>query len=397
MPEAHTAVGGIVDADNHYYEPDDAFTRHIDRRFADTAVHIRRGDDGVGRPFIGSDPLYRLDRTPLDRIAKPGSYRKDKNARYEQWPDERVAGPGELPHLATRDARIEWMDAEGIDCCLLWPSLGLSVENQLRDDTANCVANLRAFNRWIDEDWGFAGEGRTFGVPWLTLVDLEAGIAELEYVLQHGARSIALLFAPVNGHALGDPYFDPFWARVAEAGVPVGFHAAESGYNQMFSVAFGENPRASASETSAFQRAAFREKGVMDALASLVLHNAFGRHPNLKAMSIENGSEWVPYLLRVMDNGQRAGARGNWLGGRVEDRASDVFREHVWVAPDDDDDIRGLIDAIGVERVLLGSDYPHPEGHEAPTHFFDEAGLTSDEIFQISRSNGQQVLGLTRV
>jgi hypothetical protein len=80
---AHTGVAGIVDAANHYYELDDAFTRYIDRRFADTAVHIRRGDDGVGRPFSGNDSLYRLDRTPLERVAKPGSYRKDKNARYE--------------------------------------------------------------------------------------------------------------------------------------------------------------------------------------------------------------------------------------------------------------------------------------------------------------------------
>ena len=70
MPEARTAVAGIVDADNHYYEPDDAFTRHIDRRFAETAVHIRRGDDGVGRPFMRScaaaydDPLHRRRDCP---------------------------------------------------------------------------------------------------------------------------------------------------------------------------------------------------------------------------------------------------------------------------------------------------------------------------------------------
>ena len=81
-------------------------------------------------------------------------------------------------------------------------------------------------------------------------------------------------------------------------------------------------------------------------------------------------------------------------GGRVDDLPSDIFREHVWVAPDDDDDVRGLIDAIGVERVLLGSDYPHPEGHESPAHFFDDAGLSPAEVERISYTNGREALGL---
>jgi predicted TIM-barrel fold metal-dependent hydrolase len=386
--------GSIVDADNHYFEPDDAFTRYIEPAFADRVVHIVRDDEGWGRPYLGDDPLYYLARTPVDRMGKPGSWRRDKDGRYQPLPEDDLLTPGQVPHFVRRETRVEWMDDAGVQACLLWPSLGLGVENQLRDDTATCVANLRAFNRWLDDEWGFAYDDRVFGVPWLTLVDLEAALSELEYALEHGARAVALLFAPVHGRSLGDPYFDPFWARCAEAGIPVGFHGAESGYNQLFSVQWGEPARPAAHQQSPFQRAAFFERAIMDTLASLVLHNVFGRHPDLKVMSIENGSAWVPYLLRVMDKSVRSGMYGEWLGGKVEERPSDVVRQHIWIAPNDDDDIRGLVDLIGATQVLLGSDYPHPEGHEAPAHFLDGASLSVQEVDRIARVNGAELLGL---
>jgi len=388
------ATDGIVDADNHYFEPDDAFTRHLDPRFADRALHIRRGGDDDGRPYIGDEPLYYLARTPVDRMGRPGAWRHDKDGRYQPLPEDELLSPGEVPHFARREARLAWMAKAGVQACLLWPSLALGVEVQLRDDPATCVANLHAFNRWLEDDWGFAYEEQIFGAPWLTLVDREAAVAELDSLLARGARAIAVLFGPVGGRSPGDPYFDPIWARCAEAGVPVAFHGAESGYNQLYSVAWGERARPPAHAQSPFQRAAFFERAIMDTLAAFVLHNVFGRHPGLQVMSIENSSAWVPYLLRVIDKGVRTGMYGDWLGGRVEDLPSDVFRHHISVAPNDDDDIRGLVDLIGADRVLLGSDYPHPEGHDEPAHFLDGAGLTDGEVELISRTNTATLLHL---
>ena len=152
-------------------------------------------------------------------------------------------------------------------------------------------------------------------------------------------------------------------------------------------------PRPPAHAQSAFQRAMFYgERPIMDTLASLILHNLFGRFPGLQAMSIENGSAWVSYLLRVMDHGATTGARGQWLGGRLEDRPSEVFRRHVSVAPFDDDDIRGLVDLLGPERVLLGSDYPHPEGYPEPRDFLAGAGLSPDERALVERRNAATLL-----
>jgi len=385
----------IVDADNHYYEPDDCFSRHIEPRFRDRCVRIVRDGGGPGRPHLGEAPMYFLVSNPADLVGRPGAVVARKDERYEPLPPDQLIRAREVAELMDRSARLDWMDARGIDAVLLFPSLALTVEHQLRDDTRVCVANLRAFNRWLDEDWGFSYRDRIVAVPFLTLVDLGSALSELEWVLDHGARAVHLLFAPVQGRSIADPYFDPFWARLSEAGIPVCFHGCDAGYSELFSVQFGEPPRPPAHAQSAFQRAFFYgERPIMDTLGCLVLHNLFGRFPTLQVMSIENGSAWVPYLLRVMDKAAKTGAQGRWLGGPVTERPSEIFKRHVSVAPFDDDDARALIDLIGADRVLLGSDYPHPEGYPEPREFFSGVPLSDDERRRIERANTARLLGL---
>lgn len=389
------ATPRIVDADNHYYEPDDCFSRHIDPRFRDRCVHIVRSGEGPGRPYLGDTPMYFLVSNPADLVGRPGSVVARKDERYEPLPPDQLMRPRQVAELMGRDARLAWMDEHGIDAVLLFPGLALTVEHQLRDDIEVCVANLRSFNRWLDEEWGFSYRDRILAVPFLSLVDLDAAVSELEWALGRGARAVHLLFVPVGGRSIADPYFDPFWARLAEAGVPVCFHGCDSGYSELFSVHWGEDPRPPAHAQSPFQRAFFYgERPIMDTLGSLVLHNLFGRFPRLQAMSIENGSAWVPYLLRVMDKAVKTGARGRWLGGPVTERPSEVFSRHVSVAPFDDDDVRSLIELIGADRVLLGSDYPHPEGYPEPRDFFAGVPLSDDERASIERANAARLLGL---
>ncbi len=389
----------IADADNHYYEPDDAWTRHLDPAFRDRALHIVRtpGADGssVGRPYFGDEPLYYLDRTPLDLVGRPGAVVANKDGRYAPLAEEDLVRPGTVPWYIERDARLKWMDEQEIEAVLLWPSLGLTVEHQMRADPPACGANLHAFNRWLDEDWGYDYRQRIFGVPWLSLVDLPGALAELEDVIARGARVVALLFGPVQGRSPADPYFDPFWARVAEAGIVVGFHGAESGYNELLSVHWGEQPRPPARAQSPFQRACFfGERPIVDTLAALVLHNLFGRFPALQVLSVENGAWWVPSLVRAIDRGAQSGAYGDWLGGRFDERPSDVLRRHVSFAPNDDDDIRGLADLVGADRLVLGSDYPHPEGVARPANFLDRADLEPGEVAMIGHDNLARLIGL---
>ena len=286
------------------------------------------------------------------------------------------------------------MDRQGVEQAILLPSLGVCVEHFM-ETPDQTFANLRAFNRWLDDDWGFASENRIFGVPMLSLRDVDAAVDELTYVLDRGARVVHLRPGPVDGRSLADPVFDRFWGLVDESRTTVAFHISESGYNQLYSTAWGEQANPSSHHQSAFQWTFFYgDRPIMETIGALVLHNLFGRFPNVQVLSVENGSLWVPYLLKAMDKMKGMGRNGPWLGGPVEGRPSEIFKRHVTVSPYHEEDVGSLVELIGVDRVAFGSDFPHPEGLAVPSDFLGTIDqLSSEEIRKIMRDNGRALVG----
>ena len=76
------------------------------------------------------------------------------------------------------------------------PSFGVAFEDDIHDDREALLANMRAFNRYIEDDWGYAYQNRIFALPLITLVDREWAIAELERVAALGARGFILRPGP---------------------------------------------------------------------------------------------------------------------------------------------------------------------------------------------------------
>jgi predicted TIM-barrel fold metal-dependent hydrolase len=322
-------------------------------------------------------------------MPKPGSLREMLRAMSSgQYRESNVVEPIQ-PEYVARDARLAVMDRQGIERALLFPTLGVCVEHFLKDDVDQLYANFHAFNRWLDDDWGFGREGRIYAPPMLSLRDLDRAVTELDWVLAAGARVVVLRAGPAYGRSPADPYFDPFWARIDEAGVLVAFHIGEAGYNEMMAPFWGEQPNPSSHRQSAFQWTCFYgDRPIMETFAALVLHNLFGRFPNIRCLSVENGSLWVPYLLKLMNKMNGMGRNGPWLGGRVTERPSDVFKRHILVSPYHEEDIVGLTGTIGVSQVVFGSDYPHPEGLAEPSDFADAiAPLGPAAVRQIMRDN----------
>jgi len=126
----------------------------------------------------------------------------------------------------------------------------------------------------------------------------------------------------------------------------------------------------------------------MDTLSALILHNLFGRFPNVRCLSVENGSLFVPYLLAAMDKMNGMGRNGPWIGGRINDRPSEIFKQHVFVSPYHEENIVALAGMIGDTQVLFGSDFPHPEGLAEPRDFAEPlAPLGDDAVRRIMRDN----------
>jgi predicted TIM-barrel fold metal-dependent hydrolase len=388
----------VIDADNHYYEPRDAFTRYIDPKHRDLAIHVVTDDQGEEQILVGDKPYTFTSPSYFSRAGKPGSLR-ERMRLIKAGGVIQDAASLEIPlppEFTNRDARLAVMDDQDIEASIMLPTLGVCVEHFMRDDPVQMYANLTAFNRWLDETWGFNHANRIFAPPLLDLLDLELAIAQLDDVIERGARVVHLRPAPVDGRSPADPYYDAWWARVAEAGVVVAFHISECGYNELVSQAWGEKPNPPVRQMSAWQwTCSYGDRPIMDTMAALVLHNLFGRFPTLKVASIEHGSLWVSYLLKAMDKYRGMGRHGEWLGGPVTDRPSRIFKEHVYVSPYHEENLLELVDLIGADRVLFGSDYPHTEGLAHPLDYADRLeGMDPVAVRQIMRDNTGELLGI---
>ncbi|HEY2563762.1 MAG TPA: amidohydrolase family protein, partial [Acidimicrobiales bacterium] len=127
----------------------------------------------------------------------------------------------------------------------------------------------------------------------------------------------------------------------------------------------------------------------MDTLMSLILGNFFGRFPNIKVASIEMGCTWVPYFLHSLDHaGGMLDRHIEAFGQKLDVRPSEVFKENVYISPFPEEDVVGLANLIGVDHVLMGSDWPHPEGNHVPEEYVEcIASLDDASIKRIMREN----------
>jgi predicted TIM-barrel fold metal-dependent hydrolase len=386
-PASIDVTYGIYDADQHYYEAEDAITRHLEREHQ----RIFRWIDMNGRRtlLIHGSLLTVVPNPTYDPVGAPGSlesYFRSRNPEGREARDLVKMQPIQ-PEYRNRDARVAKLDEQGVDFAWLLPSLGLGLEETLCQDPISAHAVFRAYNKWLEEDWGYDRDGRIQTGPLITLLDPVEAEREVATVIAKGARFVTFRPAPVREpgrhRSLADPAHDRVWAQLAEAGVVAAFHAADSGY--LYGLRdWGESDRYMGIKSSALSEvlAISTERPIYDTMAALVCHGLFDRHPTLKVATVELGSAWVPELHRKF-----AAAYGKTPQAFKRDPC-DSFREHVSVAPFYEDDIRTLVAVHGEDRVLLGSDWPHPEGLETPRKAIaDFRVLTEDQRRRALRDN----------
>jgi predicted TIM-barrel fold metal-dependent hydrolase len=381
------------DADNHYYEALDAFTRHLDPRLGPRTIQWAEIN---GRKYhvVGGRVSRAVVNPTFDPVAKPGAmhdyFRGNPDGRspLDFLRDrERIR-----PEYRDRDARLRVLDEHGLEAVWLFPTLGVLYEELLKRDPEAVTITFRAFNRWLEEDWGFAYCERIFAAPYLSLADVRWAVEELEWALGRGARVVCLRPAAVwtadGPHSPADARFDPFWARVDEAGITVVAHAADSGYTAHgytrdgFSANFEDH---FAPNVRLFNI----DRAIHDFLATLVFERLFDRFPNLRVASVENGSAFLPDLFR-----QLRSAAHRYAGWFREDPV-ETFRRHVWINPFWEDDVRDVVARVGPERVIFGSDWPHIEGMPRPLDYVTELAPFDDVARRrILRDNARELTAL---
>ena len=376
----------IWDCDNHYYEALDAFTRHVPPSMQPRCVQWAE-IDGRMRQVVGGKVDYSVANPTFDPTARPGILHEYYRGNPRGLPAAELMR-GNLEPLPSeyrdREKRISVMDEQGLHAIWLFPTLGVLYEESLKHDPEAVCTLFQGFNRWLAEDWGLVYRDRIFSAPYLSLTDVYWACAELEWALENDARMIVMRPAAVwtrhGTRSPADPCMDPFWARVNESGITVVIHTANSGYsnNGYASEAFSRASIGMSRRPSV--KGLSLERAACDFLLTLAFEKLFERFPRIRIASIENGSQFLPDLFRKLELAKQ---RNPWHFG--EDPSA-LFREHVWMNPFWEDDLAEVIELMGPNRVIFGSDWPHMEGLPEPRQ-----GVA--ELSQFEPSARRKILG----
>jgi len=391
----HALPYPVYDADNHLYETEEAMTAHLPKKWKSEFRYVEV--EGRKKLAIGGVISDYIPNPTFEVLAAPGAHEAWYRAANREGLTLRQLSGKPIPCIpAYRNGadRLKLMDQQGLHATLIFPTLASAVEERMSYDHELMNAVIHSLNEWMHEEWGFHREERLFAVPFVTLMDVDLAVAELEWALARGARTVGLRPAPVPGYrgsrSPGAAEFDPFWARVQEAGVFVSMHASDSGYDRFVRMWEGGKEFLAFAPTPLKQCLAVSDRAIADALAALVCHGVFDRFPGVRVASIENGSKWVKDLLARMEH-----AYGQ-MPKEFARPPVETFRRHVFVAPFYEEPIAELVERIGVSQVLFGSDYPHPEGLAEPVAFVAElAGLGAADQQRIMSTNLKTLLGVS--
>ncbi|MCU1595149.1 MAG: putative TIM-barrel fold metal-dependent hydrolase [Frankiales bacterium] len=385
---------GIIDADNHYYEALDAFTRHLDPRHGERVIQWAQVN-GRSYHVLGGRVNHAVTNPTFDPVSPPGAmaeyFRGNSSGRN---PLEYLREREPIrPAYRDRDARLATMDEQGLEQIWLYPTLGMLYEEALKDDPGAVALLFQAFNRWIEEDWGYGYSDRIWAAPYITLAEVGVAVQELERALSLGARSVVLrAAAPVTAGGqvpASDEAFDPFWARAHEAGITVVVHAGDAGATATAGYAGGDFSTSFKGAGRPRITSLTMERSIHDFLASLLFDKLFERFPNLRIASVENGAQFLPGLFKGLQSASRK-MPGYWSEDPVE-----TFKRHVWINPFWEDDVHEVVDLMGADRVLFGSDWPHIEGMPSPLDYLGEIKeLDEDTQRKILRDNALELMQL---
>jgi predicted TIM-barrel fold metal-dependent hydrolase len=386
----------VFDADNHLYETEDAFTRHLPSAHKD----LFRFVEAKGRKkLVVRDRLTEFIPNPtFEVVARPGAHKEFYGGDNPQGKSLREM-TGEpmrsIPAFKEPAARLELLDQQGVHATIMIPTLASLIEERLKDDPELTMVAVRAFNEWLHDDWTYNYQDRIFATPIVTPCVLDDGIAELDRVLERGAKAVLMRPAPVAGlRGTRSPFlpdFDPFWARVQEAGIPVVLHASDSGYQDYLNTWEGVSGEYVAFKPKAFAYVADGGRSIQDALASAVCHGMLTRFPGVRLISVENGGSWVAVLLKHFEETWRK------MPNEFSEHPIELFKRNVWINPFWEDSLEGLIELMGPDRVCFGSDFPHPEGLDEPLEFAEQVpDLAADDLRKIMSDNMFELLGVPK-
>ncbi|HZP45042.1 MAG TPA: amidohydrolase family protein [Candidatus Binataceae bacterium] len=353
---------GVISVDDHVVEPPDLWTRSMSRaKWGDRLPHLAVQPDRTERWVIDGQVSTLASPAPV------GALSDDRGAEPQTW--SQVPGSAYEPK-----ARLAAMDADGIDCSVLYPSAaGVSGEaiSAIKDLELQ-IECARVYNDWIIDVWT-ATSPRFVPQAILPTGSVEAATAEARRAVSRGHKGVIMPAQPsqVNPASphLYKSEWDALWVTLQELDVPVCFHAGSAP-----SVMFEISPAYDTAGARAFDNVR-QAAGSAALINGMVLSGILYRFPRLQPVFAGSAIDYVPFGLEALDH--------QWERQRLAEnegfaeRPSAIFRRQCYVTTWKEKVGLRNRKYIGVDRILWQSEFPrasstYPETARMIDHNFAE-------------------------
>ncbi len=359
----------MISADCHLdlcWLPTDLFVTQASGEMRERMPYVEEGPDGKKRWLTKKGAQLGLvnGMGSAGREYVPGRiHRADRMAETGLYSD----GAKGIRRLSDPDLRIKDQDRDGVQAEVLYGILGAT--SRMNDPEAT-VEVMRIYNEWL-ADFCSTHPERFAGLASIPNHPLDAAITEIERVAKRGAlRGLDIANSP-DLKPLWDPYWNPLWEVVNASGLPLHFHTV-GGYvpdHIRKIVMVGSDPtRAKQPDAPAVElptaRAAFAtsitqfQVNMANILASVIFSGALERNRGLRLVLGEAGIGWIPYVLWRMD----AEWEDQFKDLSLKMPPSEYWKRQCWATYQTDPIGVKLLDDLGADRVMWGSDFPHPDG-----------------------------------
>jgi predicted TIM-barrel fold metal-dependent hydrolase len=355
----------MISADCHANEPATLWAERIEPQYRHRLPRVVTDDKGVQWRISEG---YRPDRLRLGEL---------------EGEDQVRAKAGADPLERLRDQARDGIDGE-----VVFPNKGLAM--WATPDPVFAMAQCRVWNDWAWETFGPHVE-RMSPAAALATGDLDGSIAEVQRVAKLGFRFLTLPCKPIwGGHDVDHPnynlpMFDPLWAAIQDADLPVTFH-----------VSTGRDPRAARGNGGAVVNYVSHSLSpTIEPVANLCSSGVLERFPRLRFATIEAGIGWLPWLLGAMDEAYLK--HHFWVRPKLPKLPSEYFRLHGFASFQEDPAGLELAERWNlVDTLMWGNDYPHHEGtwpHSAEAIERTMSGLTDRSRAKVLGLNAARFFG----
>lgn len=339
----------VISADCHIdliWLPPDLFTANAPARLKERMPYVTDGPKG--KQWVARNGAYFGLVNGMGSAGReyiPGQiHRSDRMASTGLYEDGRKG----IRRLTDPELRLKDQERDGVQAEVLYGILGASM--RLNDDEA-ATEMLRIYNRWL------AGFCRTHperyaGLACIPSHDIEAAVAEVKSVAAEGAVRGLEIANRRDLRPLWDPWWNPLWDVVAETGLPVHFHTI-GGARPSYETLPPKVARAAfAVHISSFQMY------MGELLMSVIFSGVLEQHPRLRLVIGESGTGWIPYVLDHMD----LEWEDQFKDLDLKMKPSEYWHRQCYATYQSDRIGVKLLDELGIDNIMWGSDFPHPDG-----------------------------------